>query len=219
MARRICSCSRWNSSRCARFAAGAEEPQTVRRGMMKRPRYSRKRRNCGLPVASAISQWKAKSWSTAILAAVDGGARWPSIAVGDLLDLRRRGALGGKAGGLDFDAGAQLHDIEHLAQRRMLVEIDPERPAHLLGDEGADALAGHHQPVGAQGRDRLADHGAANPGRGDHFLLGRQPRAGRQLAAGDIGGQPRHQLRRSAGAARRAAAAGRDFSASAWATA
>ncbi len=77
----------------------------------------------------------------------------------------------------------------------MLVEIDPERAAHLLGDEGADALAGDHQPVGAQGGDRLADDGAGNPGGGDHFLLGRQARAGGELAAGDVGRQPRHQLR------------------------
>ena len=36
------------------------------------------------------------------------------------LSLRRRGALGGEAGGLDLDAGAQLHDVEHFAQRRKL---------------------------------------------------------------------------------------------------
>src|SRR5215471_2250270 len=40
-------------------------PRIVCRGMMKRPRCSRKRRNCGLPVASAMLQWSAKSWVTA----------------------------------------------------------------------------------------------------------------------------------------------------------
>ena len=36
---------------------------------------------------------------------------------GNFLDLRRCGAFGGKAGGLDFDSGAQLHDVEYVAQR------------------------------------------------------------------------------------------------------
>ena len=75
-----------------------------------------------------------------------------------------------------------------------LVEIDPERPPHVIGDEGADALAGHHQAVGLQGGHRLAHDGAADAGGRDHFLLGRQLRAGRELAADDIGGQPGDQL-------------------------
>ena len=40
----------------ARPSVGFDCPHTVLRGIMKRPRYSRKRRNCGFPVASAISQ-------------------------------------------------------------------------------------------------------------------------------------------------------------------
>src|SRR5262249_48794015 len=38
-------------------------------------------------------------------------------AIDDIADLGRRGALGGQACSLDFDAGAQLHDLEHLAYR------------------------------------------------------------------------------------------------------
>ena len=86
-------------------------------------------------------------------------------------------ALGREAGGLDLDAGAQLHDLEHLAQRAQLVGIDAERPARIRRDEGADALARDHQPLGAQRRDRFAHHGAAHAGRRDQLLLGRQPRA------------------------------------------
>jgi len=129
-----------------------------------------------------------------VFAAVDGRAD-RGKAVGDLLDVGGRGAFGGKSGSLDFDPGAQLHHVEDGLQRRVLVEIDPERPPHMIGDEGADALPGHHQAVGPQRRHGLANDGAANPRGRDHFLLGRQLRAGRQFAADDIGGQPRHQLR------------------------
>src|SRR5690242_14583585 len=67
----------------------------------------------------------------------------------DLPDLRDRGTLGGQADRLDLDPGAQFHHIEHVAERRALVEFDAERPANIVGDKSADALAGHHQPVGA----------------------------------------------------------------------
>ena len=120
------------------------------------------------------------------------------IALDDLLDLRRRCALGAQTGGLGLDAGAQLHDVEHLAQRRALVEIDPERPPHPVGDEGADALSREHQTVRTQRGHRFTDHGAADAGGRDHLLLGRQTRARRQLAAGDVGRKPRHQFGRQA---------------------
>ena len=48
-------------------------------------------------------------------------------------DLRRRAALGGETGSLGLDPGAQLHDVEHLAQRRQPVEVDAERPARVGG--------------------------------------------------------------------------------------
>ena len=130
-----------------------------------------------------------------VLAALDARRRSASRQSTILRTCGGRRALGGKPGGLDLDAGAQLHDLEHLAQRRQLVEVDAERPARVLGDECADALAGDHQPLGAQRRHRLAHHRAADAGGGDHFLLGRQPRAGRQLAAGDVGGEPRRSAR------------------------
>ena len=60
----------------------------------------------------------------------------------------------------------------------------------MIGDKSADALAGYHQPVGFERRDRLAHDRSAHPRGGDHFLLGRQPRTGRQLAADNIGGEP-----------------------------
>lgn len=122
----------------------------------------------------------------AIDGALDGGE-----AIGDFPDLRRRGAFGGKSGRLDLGAGAQFHDVEDVAQRRLFIEVDAKRAANLLGDESADALPADHQPVSAQGGDRLADDGAADAGGGDHFLLGRQARAGQQFSADDVGGQPR----------------------------
>jgi len=76
----------------------------------------------------------------------------------------------------------------------MLVELHTKRTTHLLGDKSADALAADHELVGAQRRDRLADHRAGNARRGNHFLLGRQARTGQQLAADDVGGEPRHDL-------------------------
>ncbi len=66
-------------------------------------------------------------------------------ALADLLELRGRGALGGKARRLDFDAGAQFQYIENVLQRRILVELEPERPADLLRHKGADALPGNDE--------------------------------------------------------------------------
>ena len=192
--RRICSCSRWKMSRWARLVGGAEEPQTVRRGMMKRPRYSRKRLNCGLPVASAIAQWKAKSWSTAF--SPRSMAAWMAAkrsAIFLICAGEARSAASPAASTSTPVRSSMTLSTSRSGER--LVEIDPERPAHVVGDESADALPGDHQPVGAQGGHRLPDDGAANAGGGDHFLLGRQARAGRQLAAGDVGGQPGDQLR------------------------
>ena len=117
-------------------------------------------------------------------------------AIGHFFEQRRRGAIGGEPRGFDLHAGAQFHDVEHLAQRGAFVEFDPERTPHILRDEGADALARDDEPLGAQMCNRLANHGAADAGGRDHFLLGRQPRPRRELAARDIRGQPREQLLR-----------------------
>ena len=107
------------------------------------------------------------------LAAPDGVLDAP-VSLGDLFDVRAIVALGGEPRRFDLDAGAQLHDVERLAQRIQLIDFDAERPAHMLGDEGADPLPHHDQTVGAQARHRLAHHRAAHPGRGHHLLLGRQ---------------------------------------------
>ena len=115
-------------------------------------------------------------------------------AVDDLADLRGRGAFGRQPRGLDLDPGAQLHHLEHCAQRRQPVERDPQRRAGILRDKGADALTRDHEPVRAQGSDRFPHHRAAHAGGRDHFLLGRQARSRRDLAAGDVVGQPDHQL-------------------------
>src|SRR5262245_3415293 len=52
----------------------------------------------------------------------------------DPAQLRRRGALGGEPRGLDLDPGAQLHHVEHRAQRQ-LVELDAQRRAGVLRNE------------------------------------------------------------------------------------
>src|SRR5258708_2510497 len=111
------------------------------------------------------------------------------IGVADPGEPGRRGALRGEAGGLDLDAGAQLHDLDHLAQRTQLAALDAERPARRRRDESAYALAGDDKSLGAQRRDRLAHDGAADAGGGDHFLLGRQPRAGREISGRNVGGE------------------------------
>ena len=74
------------------------------------------------------------------------------------------------------------------------VDLDAKRPAHVLGNEGADALADQNQAVSAQAGNRLAHHGAAHAGCDHHFFLGRQPRTRRQAARGNVGGDLRHQL-------------------------
>lgn len=55
--------------------------RTLARGMMNRPRKSRNRRNCGLPVASVMTAWNAKSSATAgsprsIAASIAARALW-----------------------------------------------------------------------------------------------------------------------------------------------
>ena len=57
LARIACRMARCSFCSVRRYPARAVAPVATRivwRGMMKRPRYSRKRGNCGLPVASAM---------------------------------------------------------------------------------------------------------------------------------------------------------------------
>ncbi|HET9415513.1 MAG TPA: hypothetical protein VFO74_15485 [Pseudolabrys sp.] len=129
----------------------------------------------------------------AVFAAVDGRLNGVKP-VCDFLDLRRRGAFRGKTRRLYFHTGAQLHDIEHFTERRLLVEIDPEWAANLTGDKCAHPLPGYDQPIRPQCRNRFADNGAANPGRGNHFLFGRQSRTRGELSARDVRGQPSDHL-------------------------
>jgi hypothetical protein len=82
----------------------------------------------------------------AILATVDGRLNGVKP-VCDFLDLRRRCAFRGQTRRLYFHTGAQLHDIEHFAERRLLVEIDPEWAANLIGDKCAYPLPGYDQPI------------------------------------------------------------------------
>ena len=123
-----------------------------------------------------------------VLATLERGAHGIE-ALDDPADLRRRAAIGGQARGLDLDAGAQFHHVEDRAQRRQRVDVDAQRPARVFRNEGADALTRDDESIRAQGRNRLAHHGAAHAGRRDQFLLGRQPRPRRDLAAGDIVGE------------------------------
>src|SRR5580700_2188590 len=73
------------------------------------------------------------------LAAPDGILDAPE-SLGDPFDVRAIVALGGEPRRFDLDASAQLHHVERLAQRIQLIDFDSERPAHMFGDEGADAL-------------------------------------------------------------------------------
>ena len=107
------------------------------------------------------------------LSAVDGRLNCVEL-IGDLFELCRRSTLGGKSGGFDLDPGAQLHDVEYLAQGRTLVEVDAKGPSHMTGYKSAYPLPRDHQPVGAQRRNRFSNNGTTDAGRGDHFLLGRQ---------------------------------------------
>src|SRR5205807_7267243 len=69
-----------------------------------------------------------------ILAALDGGGD-DIEGLRDLANLRRRAALGGEPRSLDLDAGAQLHHVEHRAQRRQGVELDAQRRTGILRHE------------------------------------------------------------------------------------
>ena len=113
----------------------------------------------------------------------------------DGADLAAVGALGGKRRRLDLDRQAQLHHVEHVARSAAALGAAMRNGrGRRIGDIGARAAARHHQPVGAQRRDRLAHHGAADAQRRGQRLLGRQARARLQAAAPDVVGEPRHHL-------------------------
>ena len=174
-------------------AACSRDTRTLWRGMTWRPRNSSSSAKRGLPVASAMARWKAKSSLTAPsprrIAASMARKRRP---IGS--ELLRRDALGGQRRRLDLDRQAQLHHLQHVADRAQAVGIDAEgNAAGVGGDEGARALAGRHQALRAQRRHRLAHDGAADPHGRHQFLLGRQPRAGRQPAAADLAGDARRR--------------------------
>src|SRR3984893_4728444 len=120
-----------------------------------------------------------------VFAALERGADGVE-ALDDPADLRRRAAIGGQPRGFDLDAGAQLHHVEDRAQRRQRIDVDAQRPARVLRNEGADALTRDHESIRAQGRHRLAHHGAAHAGRRDRFLFGGQLRSRPAPAACDI---------------------------------
>src|SRR5258707_232548 len=81
--------------------------------------------------------------------------------------------LGREPGGLDLDAHPELHDAQDLRHRAQTLGIDPERSLQgIERDEGADALTREDQPLGAQRRDRLADHRPADAEGRHHGLLG-----------------------------------------------
>ena len=109
----------------------------------------------------------------AVFATVDGRLNGVKP-VCDFLDLRRRCAFRGKTRRFYLYTGAQFHDIKHFTERRLLVEIDPERAANLARRQMRPPLPCYDQPIRPQCRNRFADDGAADPGRGDHFLFGRQ---------------------------------------------
>ena len=92
-------------------------------------------------------------------------------------------ALGSESGGFGFDGDAQFHDVQDTLQGIELVRVYAEGAVVVLfGDEGAHTLAGEDQAVGAEGRDRLANHGAADAERGDELLFGREFGTGCQSA-------------------------------------
>ena len=121
----------------------------------------------------------------------------------DGLDVGARRPLGGEPRRLHLDRDPELDQRQHFLDRTEAARLDAERARlRVVGDEGANPLARRHQSLGAQRRDRLAHHRAAHAEGGDHLLLGRQPRAGRERAAGDVGADALHDLMRQA--ARRA---------------
>ena len=96
-------------------------------------------------------------------------------------------ALGSESGGFGFDGDAQFHDVQDTLQGVELVRVYAEGAVVVLfGDEGAHTLAGEDQAVGAEGRDRLANHGAADAERGDELLFGREFGTGCQGAREDL---------------------------------
>src|SRR5262245_8864398 len=103
-------------------------------------------RELRIPGGGRYGAMKCEIFVDGSLAAVDGGLNGVEP-VGDLLELRRGSALGGKPGGLDLDTSPQLHHVEHLTQRRSFVEVDTKWPSHMIGNKSPYTLASHHQTV------------------------------------------------------------------------
>src|SRR4029077_16794648 len=64
--------------------------------------------------------------------------------VADLFDVCRGSTLGRQSRCFDLVPGAECHGVEHLAEWRVLVEVDAKWPPHVIGDKGAHSLAGDH---------------------------------------------------------------------------
>ena len=147
----------------------------------------RKRGNCGIAGALGDGAVQRQVLVDRRLALRGGAVHRLQRGV-DRAHLRARGALGGEPGGLHLHAQAQLHHVQDLLQRCCRRSGSMRNGALLrLGrDEGADALARHHQALGAQRRHGFAHHGAADARRARQLLLGGQALAGRQPAALDL---------------------------------
>src|SRR5437016_12148003 len=80
---------------------------------------------CELRISRGIADctMECKVFVDCALAVVNGRLNGVEF-VGDLPELPRGSALGGKPGGFDLNPGAQFHHVEHFAQWRSLVEID-----------------------------------------------------------------------------------------------
>ena len=188
------ACSRWKSSRLRARAIGAAVPHTVPARNDEAAEVLEKAPE--LRVAGGVGDGAVEG---EVL--VDGDSRRARSPPGSasnrspiFLICAGVARSAREPGGLDFDARAQLHDVEHVAQRTSARRSRRGRGGAPGRRRRRRALAREHQPVGAQRRHRLAHDGAADAGRRDHFLLGRQPRAGRELAAGYVGGQPRDEF-------------------------
>ena len=131
---------------------------------------------------------------------------YPAVAAGDrrfhlpkrLCDrgqMSALGALGGKRRRFHFDGDAQLHDVEHIADRAQAIGVDAECAASAIGCyEGARSLPGSDQAFRTQGSHRLPYDGAADAHPEHQLLFGRQSRTGLEPAAADFMGYPCHYL-------------------------
>jgi hypothetical protein len=143
------------------------------------------RLNCGLPVASPMARWKARSSSTPSRPSASAVSIAASARL--MADLRARGALRGHRGDLALEHAPHLDHVDHRVHRIEHRGVEGQRLVDRgLGHVHARTLARQQQAARLELVHRLAHDGARDTVRHRDLLLAGQPVARPQRAAFEL---------------------------------